>query len=121
MELSCDAAAQAIRAVKCDIVTFFYCVPPKKTRCAKKQTLGGETQQQTTEFIGDRKGDRNVEEGPGLRAGGGRGGRGAMAVGEVALPGADVPGHGSAGPPHADVQRLHADAQVSRVISSQLV
>ena len=117
MELSCDAAAQAIRAVKCDSVTFFYCVPPKKARCAKKQTLGGETQQQTTEFIGD----RNVEEGPRLRAGGGRGGRGAMAVGEVALPGADVPGHGSAGPPHADVQCLHADAQVSRVISSQLV
>ena len=99
------------------IVSLFYCVPPKKARCAKKQTLGGETQQQTTEFIGD----RNVEKGPGLRAGGGRGGRGAMAVAEVALPGADVPGHGSAGPPHADVQRLHADAQVSRVISSQLV
>ena len=117
MELFCDAAAQAIRAVKCDSVTFFYCVPPKKARCAKKQTLGGETQQQTTEFIGD----RNVEEGPGLRAGGGRGGRGAMAVAEVALPGADVPGHGSAGPPHADVQCLHADAQVSRVISSQFV
>ena len=43
-----------------------------------------------------------------------------MAVAEVALPGADVPGHGVAGPPHADVQCLHADAQVSRIIASQL-
>ena len=47
MGLSCDAAARAIRALNCDSVTFFYCVSPKKARCAKKQTLGGETQQQT--------------------------------------------------------------------------
>ena len=118
MELTCDAAAQAIRAVNCDSVTF-YCVPPKKRRGVQRiKHLEGRLNNRL-EYIGG----RNGEKGPGLRAGGGRGGRWAMAVAEVAVPGADVPGHGSACPPHADVQCLHADAQVSRImiIASQLV